>query len=101
MNGEWLGKRPMRINRAAKYTADTDEHHHQVGAEEGEFFFCLLTFFFSSKPSTSNDLRAISKMTDSSNCTLYLGGVISGTSDSDIGSVLQVCLFSSFFFPLV
>ena len=45
MNGEWLGKRPMRINRAAKYTADTDEHHHQVGAEEGEFFFVCLLFF--------------------------------------------------------
>ncbi len=68
MNGEWLGKRAMRINQAnnAKSGGANEEGLAQFGAagvDQG----------------------------DPSNCTLYIGGVVLGTSEFVIRQALEDC----------
>lgn len=61
MNGEWLGKRPMRINAA----------HNARGDEDNE--------------------RFISNQTDPRNTTVYIGGVTGNTPEEVVRRALEEC----------
>jgi nucleolysin TIA-1/TIAR len=66
MNGEWLGKRAMRINQA---------NNAKGGGDDG-----LLGFG-----------AAGAEMGDPNNCTVYIGGVTLGTSEFVIRQALEDC----------
>lgn len=81
MNGEWLGKRPMRINQANNNAARAlDDGGGGGGGVMGGL--------------------GGGEAADPSNCTLYVGGVSAGTTEAQIREALHVIVPPFLFVPL-